>query len=54
MGKLWGENSLIGEGKVKGMDFVSIYLRMKHVIVFKLTHGVLQVRLASLLFEKPR
>lgn len=29
--------------RTKGMDFVQKYLRMKHVIVFKLSHDVLQV-----------
>lgn len=29
--------------RIKGMDFVQKYLRMKHVIVFKLSHDVLQV-----------
>lgn len=28
--------------RTKGMDFVQRYLRMKHVIVFKLSHDVLQ------------
>ncbi|CDZ97711.1 pkinase-domain-containing protein [Phaffia rhodozyma] len=32
----------LDEAKVKGMDFVQRYLRMKHVIVFKLSHDVLQ------------
>ena len=33
--------------RTKGMDFVQKYLRMKHVIVFKMSHDVLQVRLLS-------
>lgn len=35
----------LDHGRVKGMDFVQRYLRMKHVIVFKLSHDVLQVSL---------
>ena len=31
--------------RTKGMDFVQKYLRMKHVIVFKMSHDVLQVRI---------
>lgn len=31
--------------RTKGMIFVQKYLRMKHVILFKLSHDVLQVRL---------
>lgn len=30
--------------RTKGMEWVHKYLRMKHVIVFKLSHDVLQVR----------
>lgn len=32
--------------RTKGMEWVHKYLRMKHVIVFKLSHDVLQVRLS--------
>ena len=35
----------------KGMEWVQKYLRMKHVIVFKLSHDVLQVRFRSPLVE---
>ena len=34
--------------RTKGMDFVQKYLRMKHVIVFKMSHDVLHVSLPSL------
>jgi hypothetical protein len=37
--------------RTKGMDFVQRYLRMKHVIVFKLSHDVLQVRQAVFLSD---
>jgi cell cycle serine/threonine-protein kinase CDC5/MSD2 len=37
--------------RTKGMDFVQRYLRMKHVIVFKLSHDVLQVREAVFLSD---
>lgn len=30
--------------RTKGMDFVQMYLRMKHVILFQLSNGVFQVR----------
>jgi cell cycle serine/threonine-protein kinase CDC5/MSD2 len=45
MDKLFGEYSFTFEDltRSKGMEFVSMYLRMKHVIVFKFSHGVLQV-----------
>lgn len=33
--------------RTKGMNFVQKYLRMKHVIVFKLSHDTLQVSLSS-------
>ena len=33
--------------RTKGMDFVSKYLRMKHVIVFQLSSDVLQVRFST-------
>ena len=32
------------EARTQGMDFVQKYLRMKHVIVFKMSHDVVQVR----------
>jgi cell cycle serine/threonine-protein kinase CDC5/MSD2 len=33
--------------KQKGMEFVQKYIRMKHVIVFKLSHDCLQVRCSA-------
>lgn len=33
--------------RTKGMEWVHKYLRMKHVIVFKLSHDVLQVRFST-------
>lgn len=46
MDRLYGEHEYTFEDRqrVKGMDFVQKYLRMKHVIVFKMTNDVLQVR----------
>jgi hypothetical protein len=46
MGKLYGdyEYTFLDLQRTKGMQFVQKYLRMKHVIVFKLSHDVLQVR----------
>lgn len=46
MDRLYGEYDWTFEDteRTKGMDFVQKYLRMKHVIVFKLSHDVLQVR----------
>ena len=45
MGKLYGdyEYTFLDLQRTKGMQFVQKYLRMKHVIVFKLSHDVLQV-----------
>ncbi|KAI0247980.1 kinase-like domain-containing protein [Lactifluus subvellereus] len=44
MGKLYGdyEYTFLDLQRTKGMQFVQKYLRMKHVIVFKLSHDVLQ------------
>lgn len=45
MSKLYGdyEYTFLDLQRTKGMQFVQKYLRMKHVIVFKLSHDVLQV-----------
>lgn len=45
MDRLYGDYSYTFEDteRAKGMDFVQKYLRMKHVIVFKMSHDVLQV-----------
>jgi hypothetical protein len=47
MGKLYGDYkyTFLDLQRTKGMHFVQKYLRMKHVIVFKLSHDVLQVAL---------
>ena len=52
MGKLYGnyEYTFLDLQRTKGMQFVQKYLRMKHVIVFKLSHDVLQVRPQSVGF----
>ncbi|EIW78238.1 Pkinase-domain-containing protein [Coniophora puteana RWD-64-598 SS2] len=44
MDRLYGEYNYTFEDteRTRGMDFVQKYLRMKHVIVFKLSHDVLQ------------
>lgn len=44
MDRLYGEYEYTFEdvGRQKGMEWVQKYLRMKHVIVFKLSHEVLQ------------
>ncbi|EKM57520.1 uncharacterized protein PHACADRAFT_115710 [Phanerochaete carnosa HHB-10118-sp] len=44
MDRLYGDYDYTFEDRerTKGMDFVQKYLRMKHVIVFKLSHDVLQ------------
>ncbi|KAF7968335.1 hypothetical protein HWV62_30957 [Athelia sp. TMB] len=44
MDRLYGDYSYTFEDteRAKGMDFVQKYLRMKHVIVFKMSHDVLQ------------
>ena len=51
MGKLYGdyEYTFMDMQRTKCMHFVQKYLRMKHVIVFKLSHDVLQVRPSPLL-----
>lgn len=45
MDRLYGDYEYTFEDveRTKGMDFVQKYLRMKHVIVFKMSHDVLQV-----------
>lgn len=49
MERLYGDPEYAFEDleRTKGLDFVQKYLRMKHVIVFKMSHDILQV---SLLF----
>lgn len=49
MEKLYGdyEYTFQDRDRTKGMDFVQKYLRMKHVIVFKMSHDVLQVSFPS-------
>jgi hypothetical protein len=49
MDRLYGEYEYTFEdqGRTKGMEWVQKYLRMKHVIVFKLSHDVLQVRIPT-------
>jgi len=46
MDRLYGEYEYTFEdvAREKGMEWVQKYLRMKNVIVFKLSHDVLQVR----------
>ena len=48
MDKLYGEHEYAYEDteKTKGMAWVQNYLRMKQVIVFKLSHDVLQASLS--------
>lgn len=45
MDRLYGDYEYTFEDldRSRGMDFVQKYLRMKHVIVFKMSHDVLQV-----------
>lgn len=45
MDRLYGEYDYTFDDvdRTKGMEWVQKYLRMKHVIVFKLSHDVLQV-----------
>ena len=45
MDRLYGEYDYTFEDteRTKGMEWVQKYLRMKHVIVFKMSHDVLQV-----------
>lgn len=52
MDRLYGEYDYTFEDvdRAKGMDFVQKYLRMKHVIVFKMSHDVIQVRIPFVLF----
>jgi cell cycle serine/threonine-protein kinase CDC5/MSD2 len=47
MDRLWGDYDYHYEdvGRAKGMDFVQKYLRLKDVIVFKMSHDVLQASL---------
>lgn len=47
MGKLYGDYkyTFLDLQYTRGMQFVQKYLRMKYVIVFKLSHDVLQVDL---------
>lgn len=47
MDRLYGEYeyNFTDLERTQGMDYVDTYLRMKQVIVFKLSHDVLQVRL---------
>jgi hypothetical protein len=54
MDRLYGDYEYTFEDvdRTRGMDFVQKYLRMKHVIVFKMSHDVLQV--TSLLFPRRR
>ena len=44
MDRLYGDYEYTFEDldRTRGMDFVQKYLRMKHVIVFKMSHDVLQ------------
>jgi cell cycle serine/threonine-protein kinase CDC5/MSD2 len=46
MNKLYGDHKWCYKAleKQKGMEFVQKYLRMKHVILFKMSHDCLQVR----------
>lgn len=52
MDRLYGEYDYTFEDvdRAKGMDFVQKYLRMKHVIVFKMSHDVIQVPISFVLF----
>lgn len=56
MGKLYGdyEYTFVDLQRTKCMHFVQKYLRMKHVIVFKLSHDVLQVRVHAGSLSLPR
>lgn len=47
MERLYGDPEYAFEDleRTKGLDFVQKYLRMKHVIVFKMSHDILQVRI---------
>lgn len=52
MDRLYGEYDYTFDDvdRTKGMEWVQKYLRMKHVIVFKLSHDVLQVYPPSPIF----
>jgi cell cycle serine/threonine-protein kinase CDC5/MSD2 len=54
MDRLYGEYDYTFEdvGREKGMEWVQKYLRMKHVIVFKLSHDVLQVKQSFFSFSR--
>ena len=54
MDRLYGEYDYTFEdvGREKGMEWVQKYLRMKHVIVFKLSHDVLQVKQSIFSFSR--
>lgn len=49
MDRLYGDYDYTFEDveRTRGMDFVQKYLRMKHVIVFKMSHDALQVCFTS-------
>lgn len=49
MDRLYGEYPFTFDDmeRTKGMEFVLKYYRMKHVIVFRLSHDVLQVCLVT-------
>lgn len=51
MDRLYGEYPFTYEDieKTQGMDFVQKYIRLKHVIVFKLSNDSLQVRFPRLI-----
>ena len=50
MDRLYGDYDYTFEDaeKTKGMEWVQKYLRMKHVIVFKMSHDALQVGFRTL------
>lgn len=51
MDRLYGEYeyTFTDSERTKGLDFVQKYLRMKQVIVFKMSSDVIQVRLSLVL-----
>ena len=53
MENLYGEYSYAYTdlNRTKGLDFVQKYLRMKHVIVFKMSHDVIQVSEQNISFD---
>ena len=53
MDRLYGEYDYVFQDleRRKGMDYVVTSLRMKQVIVFKLSHEAIQVRLLSMLYR---